>query len=184
VKKVTRIPAARQDNNPFISNVAGDTYGPKRCYLPIVKTNLLNGDNKAKVTTVLDSGSELSIITPKYYEMLKLKGTPTNVSIIGAGDVTATMRSKLVGFYVEDNFRAVTLVGDGVLQKACGKTLPLDPTVIKECNVKYKLDALKLVTKGAKIYLLLGMLSPNLHRQLHVEEISNGQAIWYTQFGP
>ena len=184
--KGTRNPAdtPNPNPNPILSGPAGDTNGPKRCYLPIVKSKIVNGSNRAEVTTILDSGSELTIITPKYYELLKLKGIPTNVSIIGAGGVTTTLRTKLVEFYVEDNLGVSTLVEGVVLQKACGKALPLDPTVIKECKTRYKIDESKLVTEGGKIDLLLGMSVPNLHRQLHVEEMSNGLNIWYTRFGP
>ena len=166
------------------SNPAYHHRAPKRCFLPVVQMRLENGDAKATTKAVLDSGSELSIITPEYCEKLKLKGVPTKVMIVGAGGVTTTMSTKLVQVNVIDKFGVSTLLDCVVLRKACGEALPIDARIIKDCKTNCKIDVSKFVTQGGRIDLLVGMSSPMLHRQIDMMEINNGLAICYTRFGP
>ena len=127
--------------------------GPKRCYLPVVRINLEDIDkvNKTKAISVLDSGSEMSIITPNVCEKLKLKGKPVLVVIIGAGGIATTLQTKLVQLYVIDKSGTSTLLECVVLQKACGKALPIDAKVLKECGTTQEVDITKFVAKGGKL---------------------------------
>ena len=135
------------------------------------------------VKAVLGSCSELNIITTRCCNKLKLRGTPTIISVTGAGGHVTLARSKIVEVMIVDTFGVKTSLECVVFDKACGRSLKIDGEIIEKCKLKYKLDEKDIVSEGGDIDILVGMPKPALHRQFSMEVIDGDMAIWSTRFG-
>ena len=111
------------------SSSVAHSHSPQRCFIPVVKINVKNGSTESFVTSVLDSCSELNIITPRRYDQLKLRGEPIGISIVGSGGIVTQVRTMLVDFLVIDIFGVETRVECIVLRETCGKALQIDNVV-------------------------------------------------------
>ena len=60
---------------------------PPRSFLPVVNINLRNGSLKYSCKALLDSGSEINILSLNCYNRLKLIGEPVMINIVGADGV-------------------------------------------------------------------------------------------------
>ena len=61
---------------------------PLRCFLPIVRSIVAHKEKRIAATTLLDSGSELNVMSSKLCKRLGLAGTPISINFVGvAGDV-------------------------------------------------------------------------------------------------
>ena len=105
-----------------------------RSFLPVVNVTLKNNGREFVSKAVLDSGSELNIITSKCCERPNLKGKPIDINIVGAGGVTSRTRTKMVHFFVKDAFGNEIYVECIVLSKACGRAPPIDSGCIPEAK--------------------------------------------------
>ena len=166
------------------SSSVAHSHSPQRCFLPVVKINVKNGSTESFATSVLDSCSELNIITPRCYDQLKLRGEPIGISIVGAGGIVTQVRTMLVDFLVIDIFGIETRVECIVLRETCGKALQIDNVVIDGCSKVFNIDASKLYTGGEEIDFLVGMLSPDLHKQLSMKSAPSGISLLTTRFRP
>ena len=88
--------------------------------------------------------------------------------IIGTGGVATKVQTKLVQVDVIDTNGDTSLIECVVLQKTCGNVLPLDKKMVKKCKTVYKVDMSKLVTRGGRVDLLVGMSAPMLHQQKQI----------------
>ena len=167
--------------NLLNSNSLVQSHGPQRCYLPVVRMKVKNGEKEMVVTAALDSLSELNIITPRTCELLGLKGVSTTVGIIGAGGTITHTETKIVELNVIDESGTATNIECVVLKKACGKALPMDSGVLDSC--RSATDISKIVTCGGEIDLLIGQSKPKLHQQLDMKHLSNGLSLLVTRFG-
>ena len=93
---------ARTDRNQEPSNYMGNSASyhmkilqkkecitPPRCYLPVLRATVMHKKKTRSVLTILDSGSELNVISTKLCNKLGLTGVPIVVNIIGvAANVT------------------------------------------------------------------------------------------------
>ena len=116
--------------------------------------------------------------------MLKLRGEPISISIIGAGGITTHTRTKLVEIAVIDASGVETRVECIVLRKACGRALKINQVILEDCRAVYNVDTTKLVAAGGEIDFLVGMSSPGLHKQLSMEKMRNGLSLLTTSYGP
>ena len=70
------------------------------------------------------------------------------------------------------------------MEKACGNALPIPVKIVEKVIDKLQINPKHLCVHGGEIDLLLGMNSPQLHKQIHVYEELNGLAVVETLFGP
>ena len=141
-----------------------------RSFLPVVNVTLKRNGREFVSKAVLDSGSELNIITSKCCKRLNLKGKPIDINIVGAGGVTSGTRTKMVHFFVKDASGNEIYVECIVLNKACGRTLLIDSGCIPEAKGVQKWS--ELFTGGGEIDFMVGMSSPELHKQYTNGEIT------------
>ena len=168
---------------PLNSNPVSKTRGPKRCFLPVVRVKLATKRLAIPAKAVLDSCSELNIITSSCSEKLKLKGTPIPIAITGAGGSVTYARTTLVEVDIVDNFGKNTPLECIVFNQACGKSLKIDDELLRKCKKLYNIDTSKLVSEGGSIDILVGQTKPGLQRQLSMKELPNDLAYVTTRFG-
>ncbi len=173
-------PPPHLNSNPASNN----NRGPKRCFLPVVRVKLATSSLTIPAKAVLDSCSELNIITSRCSEKLNLKGTPIPIAITGAGGSVTYSRTKLVEVEIIDDFGKRTPLECIVFNQACGKSLKIDDELLKRCKKLYNIDASKLVSEGGNIDILVGQTKPALQRQLSMKELPDDLAFVTTRFGP
>ena len=160
---VDAIPVTAMSGEPNLS----------RSFLPVVNVTLKKNGREFVSKAVLNSGSELNIITSKCCERLNLKDKPIDINIVGAGGVTSRTRTKMVHFFVKDASGNEIYVECIVLNKACGRALPIDSGCIPR----------RKVCQRGEIDFLVGMSSPELHKQYTMEKLPNGLYLMRTRFG-
>ena len=124
-------PSMQNDGNPFktstfmhvwkSSNVPAmnsactqqGTKLPSRCFLPIVMSPLLNKNRNIRAGTILDTGSELNVMSTN----LNLTDTPLVINVIGVGGEVSQKRTMLVEVVVEDCMGHRTEIECIVLEK-------------------------------------------------------------------
>ena len=153
-----------------------------RSFLPVLRIQVKSRDRSKECTAVLDSGSEISIISSRFSQQLGLVGIPFDLQIVGAGGVTRTVKTKKVKINTVDNVGNIHEVQCVVLSKACGRALRLNDNLIRDCGVS-KLQEKKIFTKGGEVDLLIGMSNPELHKQISMETLENRLIIMETCFG-
>ena len=104
---------------------------PPHCYLPILRATVIHKKKTRSVLTILDSGSELNVISTKLCNKLGLTGVPIVVNIIGVAANVTRLHTKLVDLTVEDRMGVQTSIECIVLDKTCGKALEVDPAVFE-----------------------------------------------------
>ena len=127
---------------------------------------------------VMDSRSEINIITPRCCRKLNLKGVPA-VMNIGAGGITNTIRTEIAEVTVKDKYGEETITECMVLNKACGKILAVDEVEFDE-NDKQLLREKLVYTHRGEIDLLIGI---SLHEQLSFQKLRNGLSLIETKLG-
>ena len=154
----------------------------KRCYLPIVNSVVRSTKNVLTVKTLLDSGSELNIISSNLCKLLQLQGTPITINLIGVAGKTIKKKTVIVELIIEDRMGYQTPIQCIVLDQTCGKALQIDHNILKDWGARNPLPK-NLVIDGGEIELLIGMACPRLHQQISMygdEEMT----IVETRFGP
>ena len=122
----------RYSTNDSVNSVSAiKSQGPKRCFLPVVEVKLSTDNITLTAKAVLDTCSELNIITSRCCERLKLRGTPTQIAITGAGGNVTYSRTQLVEVFIIDNFGEKTLLECIVFNKACGKSLRINEELLR-----------------------------------------------------
>ena len=157
---------------------------PNRCYLPIVQSKLKNKHIEVIAKTVLDSGSELNIISRKCFNRLQLKGTAVNVSIVGAGGNIFYKSTKSCEVAIIDGFGYQTQLECLVLDETCGRVLPVSTQLSAAVQKKFGIDVSHLVSQNGEVDLLIGMAHPHLHQQYSIRGNPDEVCIIETRFGP
>ena len=101
-------------------------------------------------------------------------GEPIEINIIGADGIITRTRTKKVELFVKDTFGVETYVDCILLDEVCDKALPISTDIITDCGRLGRLELLKIFTNGGDIDFLVGMSSPELHRQISMKKLSNG----------
>ena len=166
-------------NNSFEDQKSGR---PLRCFLPVVNATVIGENNRIRVTAMLDSGSELNVISSKLYEKLGLRGFETDISIIGVSGLSVRKSTKVVDIFVEDRLGCRTKIQCVVLDKTCGNAISVDPRIVQSLE-RIGISG-GMVTAGGEIDLLIGMTYPNLHQQTALYGNDRGLTVMETRFGP
>ena len=154
----------------------------RRCFLPAAVVKLCGKGKEILSMAVLDSLSEVNIITARCCEQLKLKGTTVVLDIIGAGGTKTNFRTKVVEVSVIDKRNQETVLECIVLNQACGRMLPVDTNIFDDAE-KRLLTEKEVFVGGGDVDILIGMTRPHLHKQLSFTGIRNGLALIETQLG-
>ena len=104
----------------------------ERSFLTATVVTLSNKGREVLTTAVMDSGSEINIITPRCCRKLNLKGVPAVMNIVGAGGATNNIRTEIAEMTVKDKYGEETIIECIVLNKACGKILSVDEAEFDE----------------------------------------------------
>ena len=153
-----------------------------RSFLPVVRVTICSGVNLVPSTAILDSGSEINIITPRCLRKLNLKGVDVTMDIVGAGGIVTNIRTKMVEVSIKSIHGDETVLECIVLDKACGKICPVDQSKFNE-DEKSLLSSTGVYTKGGDVDILIGMSVPELHKQLSFTTMENGLALIKTKLG-
>ena len=197
-RKPPQVVSSRNNNAGYLSSSATCTksqqtnenpeervrLSPGRCFLPVVNVMLRNNDKRYIAKALLDSGSELNVITTKCYQRLQLAGTPVSISITGAGGVVTKRKTQKVELSVVDANGQETQIDCIVLNEACGKLLPINKDLLEMAKSQFDINTEKLVSKGGEIDILIGMSSPQIHQQLSMRGKPNELHVIETRFGP
>ena len=140
---------------------------PSRCFLPIVKSTILNeNEKKITATTMLDSGNELNIMNSRLCDELKLRGDEITIDMVGVAGEIIRKKTKIVEVTVEDRMGYKTQIQCIVLDKACGNAISVDPKVVS--HLRKKTIPKDIYMEGGEIELLIGMSAPRLHQQISI----------------
>ena len=153
-----------------------------RCFLPATLVVACNQQREVTCTAALDTLSEVNIISSRCYRLLNLKGEKITLDIIGAGGTTTTVRTKVVELGVKDKDGNVTVIECIVLNRACGRMLPVNMNIFNE-EEEILLKERNVFINGGDVDLLIGMTRPELHRHLSYKEMRNGLALIETKLG-
>ena len=157
---------------------------PARCFLPVVKSTVINNGLKVHATTLLDSGSELNVMSSKLFKKLRLSGSPITINIVGvAGEVTQR-KTNIVDVTIQDRMGCQTEIQCIVLDKTCGNALKVDERVLTRFGETLPVAKTELHLSGGEIELLIGMTSPQMHQQISLFGRKNDVQIMETRFGP
>ena len=157
---------------------------PTRCFLPVVNATLQNGNRKYRARTLLDSGSEINVISTRCYENLGLSGTPVTIKITGAGGVVTERNTRVADVSILDIYGSVTQLECIVMNEACGHVLSIEKGVIESIKNQVDVNIDNLVTDEGRVDLLIGLTSPQLHKQLALKGQPNQLHVIETLFGP
>ena len=97
---------------------------------------IVSGAMSAMATTLLDSGSEVTILSRRMAKSLGLKSKVVMIETVGVGGVTTEQMTEKVSFTIEDKMGRQTCVEAIVLDKACGKTMPISNKIVDEIGRK------------------------------------------------
>ena len=75
---------------------------PPRCVLPIVKFTFAHEKKRIAATMLLDSGSELNVMSSKLCKRLGLAGVSFSINIVGVAGEVPQIKTKLVEVVVKD----------------------------------------------------------------------------------
>ena len=164
------------------SHSKGCAKTPKRAFLPIVKAKVKNGENSSTAITLVDTASEVVIISKRLAKSLHLKGSPIAINTVGVGAVITEQITEMVSFFIEDQMKNEIYIEAIVLEEACGDALPIPPELVTEITTNMAINTNCLYTKGGKVDLI-GMSVPELHKQTALHEYENGLAIMETRLG-
>ena len=153
-----------------------------RSFLPVVQVTLSHNEINRNYTALLDSGSEINIISSRCYQQLRLKGEPIVLSMVGVGGVINRITTKKVEVLLTDKFGEETIIECIILSQACGQVVRMNSKMIEICGSKLLQDK-GIFTQGGEVDLLIGMSRPELHKQFSLERLPNGVAIMGTRFG-
>ena len=134
--------------------------------------------------TLLDSGSEINVISTRCCERLKLEGAPITINITGAGGVVKKRKTKLVEVSILDLYGNTTQIECIVLNEVCGKVLTIGKEIIQSVKHELMANTENLITNEGNIDILIGLSSPQLHKQLSIKGYPNQVHIVETLFGP
>ena len=184
--EVTGSPTSCYTERTYKSNVykTEQTDYPTRAFLPIVQSKLKSDNNSTFGTTLLDTGSEINIVSKRMAKYLGLIGRPIVINTVGVGAVLSQQVTEKVEFLVEDLMGKEVYIEAIVLERACGRALPIPVEIIEEVNRKCQINTERLYTGGGEIDLLIGMGCPHLHRQTGIYGDPHGISIMETRFGP
>ena len=150
--------------------------------LPTTVVTLSNKGMEVLTPAVMDSGSEINIITPRCCRKLNMKGVPSVMNIVGAGGVTNTIRTEIAEVMVKDKYSEETIIECIVLNKPRGKIQSVDEAEFDE-NDKQLLREKLMYTHGGEIDLPIGMSRPELHEQLSFQKLCNGLSLIERKLG-
>ena len=153
---------------------------PNRSFLPIVQVKLKKDEQQCLGKALLDSGSELNVMSKRCYHRLQLKGDSVMVRIVGAGGVVSRRYTKLVTIDIIDNMNVETEIECIILDQVCGKAIPVRKDIIEQFN-HYNIP--QVCTREEEIDILLGMSSPQFHRHRIVSGKPNSLTLIETIFG-
>ena len=153
-----------------------------RSFLPILRVPLQSWKRGKECTAVLDSVSEISIISSRCSQQLGLIGEPFNLQIVGAGGVAKSMKTKKVKLHAVDRMGKSHGIECVVLTKACGRALELEKAIINDIGAT-RIKEKEIYTHGGEVDILIGMSNPELHKQFKMETLKNGLIIMETCFG-
>lgn len=152
---------------------------PKRSFLPIVQMNLKNDTKEYKCKALLDSGSEINVISKKCYNRLQLDGDTVKIGIVGVGGVVTNKVTKIVYVTVTDSNNIETEVECIVLDEVCGKTIPIEKTIVDQ----FKEYDIPWGNREEEVDIILGMTYPQFHRHKVLCKKTNGLTLIETNFG-
>ena len=155
-----------------------------RSYLPVVRSKIMSKNNSTVVTTLLDSGSEVNILSKRVAKSLGLRGETIVINTIGVGGICTQQVTKKVNIVVQDKMGVETIVEAIVLDKTCGDALPVPRDIVENLRRKHNVNAEAIYSKGGEIDLLIGMSSPQLHIRTNKSEECDGLSMIETRFGP
>ena len=138
---------------------------PGRSFLPIVSIKIRNNTYELSGSALLDSGSEINILSTKCCNQLKLKGEPVMINIIGAGGIVIRKNTKKVTLTIVEDSGTQTEIECIVLDDACGKGIPMGTEILERFN---EYDTTKMnpwCNKKREIDILIGMSSPYKRRK-------------------
>ena len=153
-----------------------------RSLLPVVQVTLCNNAVNHRYTTLLDTGSEINIISYRCYRQMGLKGKTIYLNLVGAGGIMNSIRAKMVNVKIKDREGKEITIECIMLSQACGCVLNIDTSIIENCG-RELLQNRNVYTKGGEVDLLIGMSMPELHKQLSFQRLQNGTVIMETRFG-
>lgn len=154
----------------------------ERGFLPATDVTLNHKGRDIISTAILDTGSEINIITPRCCKKLNVKGEPAVMNIVGVGGIISTINTEIVEVSVKDRHGSTTLLECVVLEKACGEILPIDLNKFNDQD-KYLLNQKKVYTRGGEVDILIGMSHPELHEQLSFIKLKSGLTLLETKLG-
>ena len=124
---------------------------PDRSFLTIVSIKIRNDTSDISCNALLDSGSEINILSTKCCNQLKLKGEPVMINIVGDGGLVIRKNTKKVTLTLVEDSGAQIVIECIVLDDACGKVIPMGKEILEQfkeyditknnkwCNRKTKL---------------------------------------------
>ena len=131
---------SRGDSSTFNQSSAIATEASKhrtRSLLPAVKMHLRNRHYEYTAIGLLDSVSEIHIMSSNYCNRLQLVGVPVIVNIVCAGGVVVRKKTKKVEVSVKDVCGVEKQVECIVLDQACGSVLPINKELLREFDNLY-----------------------------------------------
>ena len=105
---------------------------PKRAFLPIVRAKVKTMSNTITATMLLDSASEVVIVSKRLAKALNLKGTPIVIDTVGVGAVVMQQVTEKVEFFVEDLMGNEVYIEAIILEKTCGQAVPVSTSTCKQ----------------------------------------------------
>ena len=132
---------------------------------------------------MLDSGSEISILSSRAAQKLGLRGETVIIETIGVGGVSTQQVTKKVNVTIEDKMGRKSTFEAIVLDKACGDALQIPKDKLMKLCKKLSINPKTLYTNGGEVDLLLGMNVAQLLEQTRLSEDTAGCGIMETRFG-
>ena len=121
-------------------------------------------------TTLLDTGSEVNIISKRMANYLGLRGIPINIETIGVGGVSTHQNTEKVELIIEDAKGKEIVIDAIVLKKPCGNALSIPKEIIDDVITELTIGPNDLYSEGGEIDLLLGMSDPQVHKTLYIHD--------------
>ena len=174
-QQINASPVSRENNETNSEIIS-------RSFLPVLRIQVRSQEINGECTAVLDSGSEINIISSRLSQQLKLAGEPFQLQIVGAGGDVRTVKTKRVMIHATDNNGKNHEIRCVVLSKTCGRALKFNNELISESSLS-KLRNKNIYTEGGEVDLLIGMSNPEIHKQISMETLENRLIIMETCFG-
>ena len=106
------------------------------------------------------------------------------MKIIGAGGIVTKRYTKLADVSILHKYGTVTQIEYIVMNEGCGNVLSIKKGLLDLVKQQFNAELDNLVTKQGKMDILIGLTSPQLHKQFSSKGQPNQLHVIETLFGP